>query len=439
VHLARAANRGGGADALREGSRGLAGGKRSTFVRASLVVAQVSVALVLLVVSGLFARSLLRLQQENTGVRGAEQVMSVLLPLPRARTLDTAAHTRFFDDALRRVRDIPGVTTAGVSSHLPLTGGGESKSFWIEGHEPATETEIGSVVGRMESASSLQSIGAALIRGRWFQETDRSGAPHVAIISEGVARKFFQGQDPIGQRISLHPPEALRPKSALPPSGRWPRWTIIGVVKDVKYASPRDEPERAVYVHYPQGLQTWPWGPRWLVVRTSQNPSSLAVPIRAALRSIDPTIPVGTMLPLDERMALSLRAPRFTATLVTAFAIVAVLLGAIGLYGVIAYSVSRETRAFGVRVALGATASDVARHVIVRGMRLAVVGIVVGVASSLVATRWIESQLFGITAVDPFTYALAVAGLFALTLVASYLPARRAARVDPVIALRTEG
>jgi ABC-type antimicrobial peptide transport system permease subunit len=145
------------------------------------------------------------------------------------------------------------------------------------------------------------------------------------------------------------------------------------------------------------------------------------------------------MLPLDERMALSLRAPRFTATLVTAFAIVAVLLGAIGLYGVIAYSVSRETRAFGVRVALGATAADVARHVIVRGVRLAVVGIIVGVAGSLVATRWIESQLFGVTAVDPFTYVLAVTGLFVLTLVASYLPARRAARVDPVIALRTEG
>jgi putative ABC transport system permease protein len=364
--------------------------------------------------------------------------MSVMLPLSRARTLDSAGYVRFFDDVLRRVREIPGVSSAGVSSNLPLTGGGETKSFWIEGKEPTTEGEIGSVVGRMESASSLESMGAALVRGRWFEETDRGSAPKVAIISEGVARKFFPGQDPLGRRISLHPPEALRAKSALPPGGRWPRWTIIGIVNDVKYGSPRDEPENAVYVPYPQGLQVWTWGPRWLVVRTPNEPTILAQPIRAALRAVDPTIPVGTMLPLDERMALSLRAPRFTTTLIVGFAVVAVVLGAIGLYGVIAYSVSRDTRAFGIRVALGATSSDVARHVIARGIRLAAIGIVVGLVGAFVATRWIEAQLFGVSTLDPMTYGASVSGLIALTLLASYLPARRAARVDPVITLRSE-
>ncbi|MDQ3950975.1 MAG: ABC transporter permease, partial [Gemmatimonadota bacterium] len=307
VQLARGTLRRGNADALREGSRAVAGGRRSAFLRSSLVIAQVSVAMVLLVLSALFARSLIQLQREDTGVRAASAVMSVFVPLPRARTLDTAAHVRFFDEALRRVRDIPGVTSAGVSSHLPLSGGGETKPFWVEGREPATNAEVATVVGRMESAASLQTIGATLVRGRWFAETDRRGAPLVVIISEGVARRHFEDQDPIGQRISLHAPEALRPKHRLPPGGRWPRWTVVGVVKDVKYASPRDEPESAVYIHYPQGQQVWNWGPQWLVVRTSGDPAAAAAPIRAALRALDPTLPLGTMLPLDERMALSLR------------------------------------------------------------------------------------------------------------------------------------
>ena len=438
IQLARRVGRHGSSESLRDGGRSVAGGTQSAVVRSSLVVSQISIAFVLLVVSGLFARSLMRLQQENTGVRGSEHVMSMLLPVSRSVALDSAAHVRFFDDVLRSVREIPGVASAGVSSNLPLSGGGETKSFWIEGHEPTTEAEVGSVVGRMESTSSLQSMGATLIRGRWFEESDRGAAPNVAIIGEGVARKYFAGQNPLGQRISLHPPEALRGKSKLPPGGRWPRWTVVGVVKDVKYSSPRDEPEKAVYVHYPQGLQVWGWGPRWLVVRTSGDPMILAPAIRAALRSLDATIPVGTMLPLDERMALSLRAPRFTTMLITGFAVVAVVLCAIGLYGVIAYSVSRDTRAFGIRVALGATASDVARHVVTRGVRLAAIGITAGLAAAFAATRWIEAQLFGVGARDPMTYAASVGGLVALTLLASYLPARRAARVDPVITLRSE-
>jgi predicted permease len=426
------------ADALREGSRGVAGGKRSAFARSSLVIAQVSVAMVLLVLSGLFARSLVLLQREDTGVRGASTVMSAFLPLPRARALDSAAHARFFDEVVRRVRDVPRVTSAGVMSHLPLVGGGETKPFWIDGREPRSNADVPTVVGRMESATSLQTIGASLVRGRWFEETDRGGAQRVAIISEGVAKRHFKDLDPIGQRISLHPPEALRPRDQLPAGGLWPRWTVIGVVKDVKYSSPRDEPEAAVYVHYPQGLQVWNWGPRWLVVRTQGDPVTSAGPIRSALRAYDATLPLGTMLPLEERMALSLRAPRFTAGLIMAFAVVAVLLGAIGLYGVIAYSVSQETRAFGVRIALGATTSDLSRHVLARGTRLAAAGIAAGLVGAFVATRWIEAQLFGVAALDPLTYGMAGALLFGLTLLASYIPARRAARVDPLIALRSD-
>ena len=430
-------SRAGNADALREGSRGSAGGRRSAMARDSLVIAQVSVGMVLLVIAGLFTRTMTQLQREDTGVRGGEAVLSTMLMLPPERTLDSAAHVRFFDDALRAVREVPGVSSVGVSSHLALSGGGESKSFWVEGREPATNDDVGSVVGRMESAGSRESLGLTLVRGRWFAESDRGGAPRVAVISEGVARKFFPDSDPIGQRIVLHRPEALQPES-VPPGGRWPRWTVIGIVHDVKYASPRDEPESAVYVHYPQGLQSWTWGPRWLSVRTTLDPASLASPVRAALRSVDPTLPLGSVLPLDERIALSLRAPRFTAGLVTVFALVAVLLGALGLYGVIAYSVSQETRALGVRLAVGATSGNISRHVLARGARLGAVGIGLGLLGAFGATRLISSQLFGVAPMDPVTYVAAGALLFGLTLLAAYVPARRAGRVDPLEALRSD-
>ncbi len=437
LQLSRGATKGGYADALREGSRGAAGGRRSTFARNSLVVAQVSVGMVLLVVAGLFTRTMVELQREDTGVRGGEAVLTTMLSLPNARTLDSAAHARFFDEALRRVREVPGVASAGVSSHLPLTGGGESKSFWIEGKEPATNADVGSVVGRMESAGSREALGVTVVRGRWFTEADRGGAPDVAVISEGAARRYFPDSDPIGQRIVLHAPETLRP-DRLPPSGRWPRWTVVGIVRDVKYASPREEPESAVYVHYPQGLQWWTWGPRWLVVRTTVDPATLATPIRTALRALDPTLPLGSMAPLDERMALSLRAPRFTAGLVTVFALVAVVLGALGLYGVVAYSVSQETRALGIRLAVGATAADVSRHVLARGGRLGVIGIVLGLVSAFAAARLVSAQLFGVEALDPLTYSVAGGLLLSLTLLATWVPARRAGRVDPLTALRSD-
>ena len=437
LRLSRAASRG-NADALREGSRGVAGGKRGARLRDGLVVAQVAVSMVLLVLSGLFVRSLTRLQHESTGVRGAESVLSLALPLPRARTLDGATHTRFFDDALRSVRDIPGIAAVGVASNLPLSGGGESKSFWVEGKMPASLAEVGSVVGRMESAASLQAIGATLVRGRWFAESDRGTAPGVAIINESVARRFFGTDNPIGQPISLHRPEAFTEPERLPSEGSWPRWTVIGVVKDVKYTSPRDEPESAVYVHYPQGLEVWSWGPRWLVVRTSGDPLRLAAPVRAAMRQLDPTMPLGSLLPLDERMALSLRAPAFTALMIGAFAILAVVLATVGLYGVIAYTVSLETRSFGVRLALGATARDVSRHVVAKGLKLAVTGLVLGVWGAFGVAKWTESQLFGISALDPVTYVIAGLGLLTLALVAGYGPALRAGRVSPTVALRGE-
>jgi predicted permease len=427
----------GAADMLREGSRSVSGGRRSAMMRSTLVVAQVAVALVLLVSSGLLTRSLLRLQRQSSGVDPTDVISVRLGAQPRTVSADRAI--RYWDEAIQRVEELPGVTAAGVSSHLPLTGGGESKSFWVEGRAPTELAAVPSVVGRMESARSLEAMGVTLLHGRWFAESDDESAPYVAILGQSVARRYFpNNEDPLGKRISLHPPEELYPAERLPPGGRWPRFTVVGVVGDVRYGDARDDVEHAVYVHYPQGRRAWPWGPQWLVMKTTLPPATAMTTLRAALRSLDPTLPLTDMLPLADRMGQSLRAPRFTTTLVATFAIVAVVLGVIGLYGVIAYSVAQETRSIGVRLALGATPGRIARLVLQRGARLAMIGIVVGLGGAVAVTRWIESQLFGVSAADPVTYAAGSISLLALAMLASWLPARRAANTDAVTALRAD-
>ena len=424
-------------DILREGSRSVSGGRRSATVRSTLVAAQVAVALVLLVASGLLTRSLIRLQRQPSGV-DPSSVVSVQLRPPQEQAMRADEVVRFFTDAIARVHSLPGVVAAGVSSHLPMTGGGETKPFWVEGRQPASLAAVPSVVGRMESARSLEAMGATLLRGRWFSERDDETAPFVAILGESVARKFFPNEDPIGKRISLFPPEELYPREALPPGGRWPRFTVVGVVQDVRYGDARNDVEEAVYVHYPQGRRTWGWGPQWLVVKTTLPFQTAAVSLRAALRSLDASLPLTDILALEDRMSQSFRAPRFTTNLVAVFAVVAMLLGVVGLYGVIAYSVTQETRSIGVRMALGATPAHITALVLQRGARVAITGIAVGLVGAVAATQWIESQLFGVSALDPVTYAGGSLTLLVLALLASWLPARHAARTDAMTALRAE-
>ena len=423
-------------DGLRDGARGATGGARGRRLRDGLVVAEVVLAVVLLAGAGLLLRSLVRLQQVEVGA-STDDVLVAYVGRPRASTAEADRATAFYERLLERVRALPGVRAAGVTSAIPLDGGGQSKSFWIEGRPPARKlAEVAHVSGRQESAGSLEAMGVALRRGRWFTPADDSTAPRVALISESVARRFFPNDDPIGQRISLAPPEHLWPASELPPGGRFPRWTVVGVVGDVKYEGLRAEPEMLVYTPHLQRAPEWTWGPGWLVVRASGDPASLGDAVRRAVRALDPDQPVAAMQTLGERVDAALRQPRFLVALVGAFAAAALVLGAVGLYGVIAYAVAQETPAIGVRMALGARPRDVLAMVLGRAAGLAGLGVVVGLAAALALGRVMASLLFGVGARDGVTLAGTGVVVLVVALAAALVPARRAARVDPAVALR---
>jgi predicted permease len=391
----------------------------------------------LMIASGLLGRSLLTMQRANTGV-DPTNVVSVRLNASPARIESPQSAIQFYDAVLAKAAAIPGVDLVGVASHLPLSGGGETKSFWVEGHAPNRLEDLPNVVGRMESPNTLKVLGVPLLRGRWFTDQDGPDAPYVAIIGESVARRYFANSDPLGQRISLHAPEALSPPTGNRAGLLWPRFTVIGVVKDVQYGDARDAKEDAVYVNYAQGRQVWTWGPQWLVIKTSRPAGLIGDELRDALHTIDASMPVTDVRPLSEQMALSLKAPRFTAGLIATFAIVAALLGIVGLYGVISYTIAQETPAFGVRLALGAQPGDISAMVLRRGLVLAGAGVVVGIAGAIASTRFISAQLFGVQPLDLPSYAVATTVLILLSLLATARPARRAASTDVLVALRAE-
>jgi putative ABC transport system permease protein len=277
------------------------------------------------------------------------------------------------------------------------------------------------------SEGYFSALGAPLLRGRFFTEQDDDTSPDVVIINETLAKRFFPGVDPVGRRIKNGGPER-------PIGPRNPWMTIVGVVGDINYSGLDAAPEPVVYYAFRQA----PAGDQYVVLRTTADPQSLASAARVAVGELDKDLPVTNLRTMDELMSESMASPRFRTTLVSLFAVVGVLLAAIGIYGVMAYAVAERTHELGVRMALGADRGDVLRMVIGDAMRLVAGGVTLGVIGAAAASRLIGSLLFGITPTDPTTFAGIVALLTATALVASYVPARRATRVDPMIALRHE-
>ncbi len=398
---------------LREGA-GAGGGRRR--LSGVLVAAEIGLAMVLVVGAGLLIRSVRALVAVDPGFR-TERVVSARIDPPESLYGDPARQRAFYAEVLGRVQALPGVGAAGLTSQLPL--GGEP-SPWATAVEGVTldPNALPMFDRRAVTPEYLRTLGVRLVRGRAFTAADREGAPPVALVDEAAARRFWPGEDPVGKRIG-HP---------------WANdWmTVVGVVAEVRSAGLAGEQNPAYYAPFAQK----PGAGMTLVARTTSSPEALAGSLRAVVAGVDPQVPVSRVRAMDEWIAESVARPRLTAVLLGAFAGLALLLGAVGVYGVIAYTVGERTREIGLRIALGAGVGDVVGMVLRQGALLAAAGIGAGLLASLAATRALAGLLYGVTATDPLTFAVVPAVLAAAALLATWLPARRASRVDPMTALR---
>jgi putative ABC transport system permease protein len=406
------------AGTLREATRGTTGARSR--LRSGLVVGEVALAVVLLVGAGLLGRSLQRLLAVDTGIQ-TDGVLTMLLSMSGAEYEEAAARRTFISEVMQRVAAMPSVEAAAAEVYLPLTGLKIGHAFWREDRpRPAPGDESPTDI-RVIAGDYFSALRIPLLHGRAFDSRDsETGAP-VGIVNEEFARRYFPGEDPIGRRIGYEwdDDEILE---------------IVGVVGDVRELGPTAEPSPALYRPYAQ----FPMSRLSLLVRTARAPLSLSAPITGAVRELNPNQPVADVKTMDQLAAGTVARTRLTLYLLGGFAAMALLLAALGLYGLIAYSVVQRQHEIGVRLALGAGRGKVLAMVIRHGLSLTVVGLGIGILAAIVSTRSMASMLFGIAPTDPITLAGIAAFLGAIAVFASWIPAVRATRVDPVIAMRAE-
>jgi predicted permease len=405
--------------ALKEGARG-SRGRASARARNALVVAEIALAVMLLAGAGLLLRSFAQLVKVDPGFR-AENVLKLHLTLPDARYDEEAKLRTFVDGLLERLDALPGVESAGVTVWgLPLTGGVNVWSFTIAGRPPVPRGQEDSIRSAMATPGFFRALGIRLARGRALDEQDRDGAPLVAVINEAAARRFFPGENPLGRRIILDPETE--------PNGV----EIVGVLRDFKQDALAREVEPQMFVPFAQ----LPKPSLAVVVRTASDPAALTPSVAARVHELDPDLPVYAVKTMEEVLATSSAQPKFYMLLLGGFALIALVLAAVGIYGVIGYTVRQRTQEIGIRMALGATRDRVQRMVVRQGMTLALIGAVTGLAGALVATRGMQSLLYQVSAMDPAIYSTVAVVLVAVAAIASWLPARRAAGTEPLLALR---
>jgi putative ABC transport system permease protein len=405
-------------DALKEGSRGSTGGRGRTF-RNVFVVAEVSLALVLLIGAGLMIRSFLRLQSVETGFN-PENVLTMRLQLPKKKYPEPHQIVDFFKQAQDRIAALPGVQAVGAISYLPLTGLASRDAFKIVGQPaPAPGQEPGVEV-RVITPTYFRAMGIPLLKGRLLDERDVKES-RVLLINETMAKRYFAGVDPVGKQMEVFW------------DGSGPD-EIVGIVGDIREGALNKEPEPAIYWSHPRE----PYSGMALVVRTGGDASRFGAAAQKEIRALDPDQPVADVRTMQQVIAKSIARPRFNTLLLTIFAGVALILASVGLYGVMNYSATQRTHEVGIRMALGATRADIMRLVVGNGMMLMLAGIGIGVLASWALTRVMANLLFGVTATDLPTFIGVSALLAAVAFIANYIPARRATRVNPVIALRYE-
>lgn len=388
-------------------------------IRSILVVAQMTLSVLLLIGAGLLIRSFSLLESVNPGFSApASRVLTMNLLLTGQRYADSRAVTTHWDQLLDRVRSLPAVEAASVAITIPPDRLDFTDDYQIEGKPLPPGEQNQAVPVPVVSSDYFKTLGVPVLRGRGFDGRDRADSPQVTVISYAMAQRHFKDENPVGQRLKYGDRSM----------------EIVGVVGDVKYRGLERADEPAFYMATAQ----MPPKRVWLLVRTQGNADVLTAAVRQEIRALDPEVPIDRVSTMSEALAQSLSLPRFRSLLMTVFAAVALLLAAIGIYGVIAYSVAQRTQEIGVRMALGANRSKVLNLIVGQGSRLAVIGIVLGLAASFALSSVLQKMLYGITTSDTITFASAALVLGAVAILASLIPALRAARIDPVIALRQE-
>jgi putative ABC transport system permease protein len=419
---------------LVEGGRGQAGSQGSQRVGRAIVAAQIAITLVLVIGAGLLGRSLMKVLEVNPGFR-VDKILAMDVSLPWVDDPKMkSAHGVFFSNLIDRLKQIPGVQSVGAASALPMTGGLPDGMFLLmtQNEVPKTMAGFGALFNQKERIGKadfcvatdgyFRVLGIPLTRGRMFDERDGANAPHVAVISESLAQDRWPQQDPIGQTIEFGNMD-----------GDMRVLTIVGIVGDTHEYGLDEPPRPTVYVNLfqrPRAVMT-------VTMLSDADTRSVSSAARGILQDLNPEIPANFQT-FQQVYSASLGSRKFNVILIGFFGITALLLATAGVFGVVAYSVSRRTREFGVRVALGATSGDVLRMVLGQGMRTILIGVAIGIAGSFALTKTVSSLLFGVTATDPVTFGGVTFLLIAVALLACYIPARRATKVDPMVALRSE-
>jgi putative ABC transport system permease protein len=410
-------------ESLKEGGRGSGEGARRNRVRGALVVAELAIAVVLLVGAGLLIQSLWRLQNVSPGFN-PENVLTFSVSVPEIK-YPAEKQAQFYRDFVRRVESMPGVQAAGAVMPLPLSGDRFSISFEIDGRPVAKGAEP-SADFFTTGLGYFKVMGIPMIQGREFSEHDEKGSPGVIIVSKGFADKYFPNENPIGKRI--------KPGISVYDGEKTAMREIIGVVAEVRNRNLSAPIRPAYYVPHAQV----PFSQMAMVVKTAGDPDSMIGGLRNEVASMDRDLPMFNVQTMDDYVASAVSSPRFNSTLLGIFAAVALVLTIVGLYGVMSYSVAQRTNEIGIRMALGAQTRDVLSLIVSQGLKLVVIGLVIGLIGAFALMRVIASLLFGVTTKDPLTFSAAAIVLAVVALLACYIPARRASRVDPLKALHYE-
>ncbi len=410
-------------DALKQGGRGGIGGAAAG-TRDALVVLEVAAALVLMVGAGLMLQTVARLHAIDIGFRPGN-LLTLRTTLPRTKYQDPEKRIAFYHRVVQAVRALPGVENAGYGSVLPFRSQGNTQSYRVEGRETVPRATFATdALLRVCSGDYLQTLGVRLLEGRLLQASDTDLTTPVVVINETLARVYFPKESPLGHRLAM--------------SARQPVWrTIVGVVHDVHERGYELAMKPGVYIPFEQFKDTWAL-PESLAVRTTSDAASLTSAVRRVIAEADAEQPVAAVATMDEIVALDVADRRQQMTLLTAFAALALLLASLGLYGLLAYTVTQRSREIGLRMALGASAGRVVAMVVLRGVLLSTAGLVLGLSAAWLLAGAMSKILYGVAATDPGTYAAVALLLCAIAGAASWIPARRAVRIDPIVVLREE-